>query len=68
MQTIRLVIVVALATAFVAVALDNTQDVAIGWVVNEASVPLVVALLLSFAVGTIVGAYAAWRRRSRQSD
>ena len=65
-QTVRLVAIGVLAAAFAAVALDNTQDVAVGWVFDEARVPLIVALVGSFLAGAVIGAFA--RRRRRAAD
>lgn len=61
-QTLRVVTLLVLAGAFAAVALDNTQDVVIGWVLDEATVPLILALLASFVVGAIIGALGVRRR------
>jgi len=64
-QQLRLVSIGVLAAAFAGVALDNTQDVAIGWLFDEAKVPLIVALLASFLVGAVIGAFTSRRRRKR---
>ncbi len=63
-QTIRLVSIGVLAAAFAGVALDNRQDVTVGWLFDEAQIPLIVALLASFVAGWVIGAFVS-RRRSR---
>ncbi len=65
-QTARLVVIGVLAAVFAAVALDNTQEVAVGWVVDEARLPLIVALLAAFVAGAVIGALA--RRRLHAAD
>lgn len=60
-QTIRVVLSVALAAAFAAVALDNTKTVAVGWVFGQATMPLLVALLATFALGAFIGAVRSRR-------
>jgi len=66
-QTARLTVIGVLAAMFAGVALDNTQDVSVGWVLGDASVPLIVALLGSFAVGAILGALGR-RQRNQPTD
>lgn len=54
-QTVRVAVIAVLAAVFLAIGLDNTQDVEIGWVVDEVEVPLLFALLVAFAFGAAIG-------------
>jgi uncharacterized integral membrane protein len=39
----------------IAVALDNRQDVRVGWVVGDGQAPLLTVLLVAAATGALVG-------------
>lgn len=54
-QTARLAVIGVVTALAVAVALDNRQDVTVGWVVDEARLPLIVVLVAFFAVGVVAG-------------
>lgn len=67
-QTVRLTVLGVLAAMFAGVALDNTQDVSVGWVLGDASVPLIVAMLGSFVVGAILGVLGRRHRNQPTAD
>ena len=54
-QTIRLVVVVALLVGLVLVALDNTDDVRVGYVFGDASAPIWIVLVAAAAAGIVIG-------------
>jgi uncharacterized integral membrane protein len=60
-QTFRLVVVVVLVAIVVAFAVDNSQDVEVGWLFGEGSLPLWVVIVATFVVGNLAG-YVAGRR------
>jgi uncharacterized integral membrane protein len=60
-QTFRLVVVVVLVAIVVAFAVDNSQDVEVGWLFGEGSLPLCVVIVATFVVGGLAG-YVAGRR------
>ena len=61
----RLVLVGVLVAVGIAFALDNSHEVKIGWVFGEGRAPLVVALLIAFALGAAVGWLGHWLRGRR---
>ena len=63
-QTLRVGLVVVLGVVCAAVALDNTDSVAVGWVFGDAEVPLIAALVTSFVLGVLLGVLGHRRRRS----
>ncbi len=65
-QTVRMTLIGVLAAVFAGVALDNTQDVSVGWVLGDESVPLIVALIGSFLAGGVVGHFG--RRRHEHTS
>lgn len=60
-QTVRLAVIAAIGGLFAVIALDNRQSVAIGWVVDEVKVPLVLALVVSLILGIGIGLLLARR-------
>lgn len=62
-RQLRLVVLIVVFVVFAAIALDNTQRIEIGWVVGDVRVPLVVALVASFALGGLVGLLLGRRHR-----
>lgn len=65
---VRTVLLVSLAIAVVLLALDNTEDVDVGYVVGGARVPLVWVILVSLASGAVLERLGTWfaRRRLRR--
>jgi uncharacterized integral membrane protein len=61
-QVIRLVVVLAIVAALVAVAMDNRDDVRVGYAVGEANAPIWIVLVAAALAGIVIG----WllRRRS----
>jgi uncharacterized integral membrane protein len=62
-QTLRVGILVVLGVICAAVALDNTDNVALGWVFGEVEVPLIAALVASFVLGVLLGVLGRRRRK-----
>ena len=60
---VRLVIALALVVALVVVALDNTDDVRVGYAAGEASAPIWIVILIAAVAGAIVSALIRLRRR-----
>lgn len=60
-RLIRLAAIVALIVAIVAIALDNRDDVRLGYVVGDASVPLWAVIVVAVIAGLIGGWLARWR-------
>jgi uncharacterized integral membrane protein len=60
-QTFRIVVVVVLVAIVVAFAVDNSQDVEVGWLFGEGDLPLWVVIVGTFVVGGLAG-YVAGRR------
>jgi len=58
---VRLVVVVALIIAFVLVAMDNREDVRVGYAIGEAIAPGWLVILLSAIGGLVIG----WMLRLR---
>lgn len=52
---IRVVLGLVLLLAIVAFAVDNGDDVRVGWVVGDGSAPLVLVLLATAFVGAVMG-------------
>ena len=63
-RIIRLLVIVALVGAFVAVALDNRDDVRVGYAIGEALAPGWIVILLSAVGGLVIG----WLLRHRRRD
>jgi len=60
-QTVRVLIVLIIAAALTALALDNMDEVAIGWVFGSTNAPMVIVIVASVIGGMIIGALT--RRR-----
>jgi len=65
-RIVRLVVVVALVAAFVAVALDNRADVRVGYVIDEALAPGWLVILLSAIGGLVIGWLIRLRSRGNR--
>lgn len=61
-------IVLALVAGIAALALDNRQDVQVGWVLGDATMPLYQLFVATFMVGILAGLIARARRQHRRSD
>jgi uncharacterized integral membrane protein len=61
-QTIRIVVWVAVAALLAALAIVNTQDVTVDWLVDDVDTSLWVVIVASAAVGAVLGYLARWRR------
>ncbi len=61
-QTIRVVLIVAIAAVLLIWALANTTDTTVDWLFTETSGPLVAVIIVSAALGFVAGALAARRR------
>ena len=64
-QLIRWIIAAAIVVAIVAVALDNRDDVQLGYVVGDASAPLWIALVGAAVAGAIIAFLLRHRRHHR---
>ena len=60
---IRLIAIVALVVAIVVIALDNEDDVRLGYVVGDASVPLWAVIVVAVIVGVVAGWLSRLRHR-----
>jgi len=63
-QTVRLVVIALIVIALVAVALDNRDDVRVGYVFGDASAPIWIVLVAAGIGGLIIG----WLLRHRSRD
>lgn len=65
-DVVRLVGIAVLVLLFVLFALDNRHSVRVGYVITDREPALIWVLLLTFAVGVVLGRLWGWRsRRSR---
>ena len=66
----RIVVVVLLLAVLAAVALDNRQNVRVGWVIGDGDTPLALVVGLAAVAGAIIGWLVLhWpRRRSARSS
>jgi uncharacterized integral membrane protein len=62
-HTARIVIGIVVVIVLVALIVDNTRDVKIGYVFGDASMPAFVLVLLAAVLGGIVGQLVGWRSR-----
>ena len=65
-RVVQLLVVVLLVGALVAVALDNRNDVRIGYVVGDATGPIWLVILVAGLGGLVVGWLVRHRPRSRE--
>jgi uncharacterized integral membrane protein len=63
-QTVRLVVIVLIVAALVAVALDNRDDVRVGYVFGDAEGPIWIVLVAAGIAGIVIG----WLIRHRSRD
>ena len=65
-QVFRLVVVAAIVVVLVAVAMDNRDDVRLGYVVGDAQAPVWIVIVASALAGMVIG----WiiRHRPRRRD
>ncbi len=63
---IRLVVAVAIIGAFIAVALDNRDDVRVGYAIGEALAPGWLVIVLSALGGMVIGWLLRLRSRSNR--
>jgi len=63
---IRLVVIVAVIAALVAVALDNTDDVRLGYAVGDTNAPIWIVIVLSAIGGIVLG--WLFKHRPRRND
>jgi uncharacterized integral membrane protein len=61
---IGIVVMVALVVALLLLALDNTEDVRVGYVVGDADAPLWTIVVAAAVAGVIIGWLIRHRRRS----
>ena len=52
---LRLVLGLVLLAAVVAFAVDNRDDVRVGWVVGDSQAPLALVMLLTAVAGAVIG-------------
>ena len=62
---LRLLVVAALVAAIVVVALDNRDDVRLGYVFGDAEAPVWIALVAAGIVGVMIGWLLEHRSRRR---
>ena len=60
---VRFVLIAVVVLAIVLVALDNTDDVRIGYVFGDANAPVWIVLVLAAIAGLVVGTLLRFRRR-----
>lgn len=61
-QTVKIVVLVAVAAILIALALSNTQDVTVDWLFGDADTSLWVVIVAAAAIGAVLGALARRRR------
>ncbi len=64
-RVIRLLIIAAIVAALVAVAMDNRDDVRIGYVVGDAEAPIWIVVVVATAAGVLIGSLLTHRPRHR---
>jgi uncharacterized integral membrane protein len=65
--TAKTVAAVAMAVLLIAFGLSNRNDVPIDWLVGTTDTPLIVVILVSAALGAILGGAAVRRTSSRKA-
>ena len=66
--TVRLVLAALLLVALVLFVAQNTDDVAVDWLVFDLTLPLWLLLVLTAVVGAVLGEVAGWLFRRRGRD
>jgi uncharacterized integral membrane protein len=61
-QTIRVIVVLIIATALTGLAIDNLHEVSVDWVFGSSEAPLVVVIVSAAVGGMIIGALLRRRR------
>ena len=64
-QTYRLATIAVIVAAAAALAIDNRQEVTLGYVVGQREAPLVIALVVAFVLGALVSSLSTRRQRGR---
>ena len=64
-RIIRLILVVALVAVFIVVALDNRDDVRVGYSIGEGHAPIWLVILISAIGGILIGGLLRLRSRNR---
>lgn len=62
LQKVRIVLLLVVAAVLVAWALANTEEVAVDWLVDTTTGPLVVVIAISAGLGFLLGAVTMWRQ------
>ena len=61
-QTLRILLFVVIAGVLALWAFANTDEVAVDWLVDTTTGPLVVVIAISALLGFLLGAVATWRQ------
>jgi len=61
-QTVRVLVVLIIATVLTALAVDNLHEVSVDWVFGTSDAPLVVVIVIATVGGMIIGALLRKRR------
>jgi uncharacterized integral membrane protein len=64
-RLIRLVFIAAIFVVLVVVALDNTDDVRIGYAIGDAEAPIWIVIIAAAAAGVVMGWLVRHRPRRR---
>lgn len=67
-DVLHALVVLVLVGGIAALALDNRQDVQVGWVLGETTMPLYQLFVATFVLGIVAGLVARSRRHHRRSD
>jgi uncharacterized integral membrane protein len=62
-RIVRLVLAIILVVALVAVALDNTDDVRVGYAVGDANAPVWMVLVIAAVAGILISSLLRFRAR-----
>ena len=62
-RIVRLVLAIVLVAALVVVALDNTDDVRLGYAVGDANAPIWMVLVIAAVTGVVIGWLLRFRAR-----
>ena len=62
-RIVRLVLAIALVVALVAVALDNTDDVRVGYALGDANAPIWMVLAIAAVAGVVISSLLRFRAR-----